>query len=51
MASEIEKLPEGAKQSLRSIASTAIQNGEIDSFSKVKAIDEALGTQLSLYMK
>ena len=51
MAREIEKLPEGAKQSLRSIASTAIQNGEIDSISKIKAIDEALGTQLSLYMK
>ena len=52
MKREIAVLPEGAKQSLRSIASTVIQNGEIDSYSRVKAIDEALGTQfLLLYMQ
>ena len=51
MRREIEKLPDGAKLALRSIASTAIQDGELDSISKIKAIDDVLGTQLSLYMK
>ena len=52
MKREIAVLPEGARQALRSIASTAIQNGEIDSYSKVKAIDEALETQfVLLYMQ
>ena len=52
MKREIAELPDGARQALRSIASTAIQNGDIDSYSRVKAIDEALETQfVLLYMQ
>lgn len=46
MVAEISNLPSGAKNSLKTIASTCIREGEIDSVRKIKAIDEVFGTQL-----
>ena len=48
MKEEISKLPKGAVESLKSIAVNQIVNGEIDSIRKIKALDEAFGTDLSL---
>lgn len=44
----IESLPNGAKDSIRSIASTMIQNGQLDSVSKIKMLDEIYGTDFML---
>lgn len=44
----IESLPSGAKDSIRSIASTMIQNGQLDSVSKIKMLDEIYGTDFML---
>ena len=48
MKEEISKLPKGAVDSLKSIAVNQIVSGEIDSIRKIKALDEAFGTDLSL---
>lgn len=48
MKEEISKLPKGAIESLKSIAVNQIVSGEIDSIRKIKALDEAFGTNLSL---
>lgn len=48
MKEEISKLPKGAVDSLKSIAVNQIVSGEIDSVRKIKALDEAFGTDLSL---
>lgn len=48
MKEEISKLPKGAVDSLKSIAVGQIASGEIDSIRKIKALDEAFGTELSL---
>lgn len=48
IASEIKKLPSGAVESLRTIATTQVANGEIDSISKIKALNELLGIELEL---
>ena len=48
MVEEIKKLPKGAVESLKSIAVNQIVNGEIDSIRRIKALDEAFGTDLSL---
>lgn len=48
MKEEIAKLPKGAVDSLKSIAVNMIVSGEIDSIRKIKALDEAFGTDLSL---
>ena len=48
MKAEIAKLPKGAVDSLKSIAVNMIVSGEIDSIRKIKALDEAFGTDLSL---
>lgn len=48
MRKEISKLPKGAVDSLKSIAVNQIVSGEIDSIRKIKALDEAFGTNLSL---
>lgn len=37
--------PEGVRDAARSAASTLIKSGELDSVSKVKVIDQALGTE------
>lgn len=48
MVAEIEKLPRGAADSLKSIAAEQVANGEIDSVRKIKALDTVFGTNLNL---
>ena len=48
MKEAISKLPKGAIESLKSIAVNMIVSGEIDSIRRIKALDEAFGTDLSL---
>ncbi|WP_305180657.1 hypothetical protein [Ileibacterium valens] len=42
----VEKQPKGMKAAIRSLAADLIQSGELDSISKIKVIDEVLGTKL-----
>lgn len=42
----VNKLPKGIKNSLKAIAVERIQNGSLDSITKVKALDKILGTDL-----
>lgn len=46
----IMNLPEGAKNSVKNIAATMVQNGQFDdlSISKIKVLDELFGTNLLL---
>lgn len=46
MKATIESLPVGAKESLKSIVATMVDNGTLDSVKKVKALDEILDTQM-----
>lgn len=48
MKEAISKLPKGAVDTLKSMAVDQIATGEIDSIRKIKALDEAFGTNLSL---
>ena len=48
MREAISQLPKGAIESLKSIAANQVASGEIDSIRKIKALDEAFGTDLSL---
>ena len=48
MKEAISKLPKGAVETLKSMAVNQIVNGEIDSIRRIKALDEAFGTDLSL---
>lgn len=48
MKEAISKLPKGAVESLKSIAVNMIVSGEIDSIKRIRALDEAFGTDLSL---
>lgn len=48
MIEEINKLPHGAKDSLKSIAAEQVYTGEIDSVRKIKALDSVFGTDLNL---
>lgn len=48
MTEEIEKLPKGAKESLKSIAAKQVATGALDSVSKIKALDKIYGTDLNL---
>ena len=41
-------LPEGVCDALKGLASTMIANGTLDSINKIKALDEAFGTELLL---
>lgn len=49
--SRLKKAPKGVQQAVKNIAGEKILNGSLDSLSKIKAIDEILGTDLKLYMK
>ena len=49
MKEAIANLPKSAVESLKSIAVNQIVSGEIDSVRKIKALDEAFGTDLSLF--
>lgn len=42
----IEGLPKGAKESIKTLASTMIRNGSFDSVSKIKVIDEIFETEM-----
>lgn len=44
----IKTLPNTAVESLKNIAAKQVANGAIDSVSKIKALDEIFGTELSL---
>ena len=48
MVEILPKLPLGAQESLKSIATTKIANGTLDSVSKIKALDDFFGTQMML---
>lgn len=48
MVDAIETLPEGAKDSLKYVASQAVKDGVIDSIRKIKALDELFGTDFNL---
>lgn len=48
MKSVIKTLPDGAKESVKSIAATMIQNGTLDSVNKIKILDELFDTKMML---
>ena len=48
MKQTILELPDGAKDSLKSVAATMITNGSLDSVAKIKILDEIFDTQLML---
>lgn len=50
MKTALKALPIGAQDSFKSLASSAIDDGVLDSVKKIKAIDEVFGTQLSIKM-
>lgn len=50
MKKTIADLPDGAKESLKGLAATMIDNGTLDSLRKIKALDEIFGTQLLLVL-
>lgn len=47
----LNSLPIGIANSVRTLAATKIQDGTLDSLQKIKAIDEILKTELSLYIE
>ena len=49
--SKLKKAPKGVQQAVKNIAGEKIVNGTLDSLTKIKAIDEVLGTDLKLYIK
>ena len=48
MKTTILSLPEGAKESIKNIASQMISNGTLDSVQKIKILDEIFNTELML---
>lgn len=48
MKQAINSLPEGARKSIRSIASTEISSGRLDSVQKIKVLDEIFDTKFML---
>lgn len=48
MTREIAKLPDGVKDTLRSIAATMIANGEIDSIATARALSDIFGADFNL---
>lgn len=48
---KLKKAPKGVQQAVKNIAGEKILNGSLDSLTKIKAIDEVLGTDLKLYIK
>ena len=49
--SKLKKAPKGVQQAVKNIAGEKIMNGTLDSLTKIRAIDEVLGTDLKLYIK
>lgn len=50
MRSVIMQLPDGAKDSVKTLAVTAIERGELDSINRIKVIDEIFDTNMLLKM-
>ena len=50
MRKVISDLPDGAKESIKSMAVSAIERGELDSINRIKVIDEIFGTEMLLKM-
>ena len=48
MKTEIEKLPEATKNSMRNLIATQISNGRLDSISKVRALTEIFNSDFNL---
>lgn len=48
---KLRDLPVGFRDSVKNIAGEKIRDGSLDSISKIKAIDEALGTELRLMVE
>lgn len=48
MTREIAKLPDGVKDTLRSIAATMVANGEIDSITTARALSDIFGADFNL---
>lgn len=46
LKSKLKSSPEGIQKSIKSMAAAKIASGELDSISRIKAIDEVLGTEL-----
>lgn len=49
MVTEIKKLPSGAQDNMKTLAATAIGEGNLDSIKKIKALDELWGTQFDAF--
>lgn len=48
MRVEIEKLPEGAKDTIKTMAATAIANGSLDSIASVRVLSDVFGADFNL---
>ena len=48
MVNEIKALPKSAIESLKVLAASSINDGNLDSVSKIKALDDLFGTKLSI---
>ena len=48
MKETIARLPEGAKNSVKNIASQLVSTGQLDSLSKIRALDELFDTEFTL---
>lgn len=48
MIEAIQELPQGAQDQIKILASTLISNGELDSMSRIKALEDYFGIQMSL---
>lgn len=48
MKNILDQLPDGIKNTIKSMAVTKIANGSLDSVARIKALDEYFGTQLSM---
>ncbi len=49
MVETINELPTGAKENMKSIVATAIENGTLDSIRKIRALDEIWGTSFAMF--
>lgn len=43
---KLKVIPDGIKESIKTMAAAKIMSGELDSLNRIKAIDEVLGTEL-----
>lgn len=51
LVKKLQVMPKSYKETIKNAASARIVNGELDSISKIKAIDEVLGTDLKFYIQ